>query len=300
MTETQWHCYFDRTQDGPLAESILARRFGERLVPLHALVWAETWTQDEWRPAREMDAFRRAATGPRLAPPVAVPVPPPAVMVPVVRAPAPAAPRARPVLPPGAAWKPVPRAPVPSVGRTPLRPMPPRAIPPPQVILPAPGPWARFWARAVDLGVGGNLLLTLLILPWVYGLPREGYLMQTVLGSLSWMIVETLMLAMFGTTPGKWLFDIQVQTPGGDLPRYWVAVRRCAAVFVWGLGVGIPLLGFPAMIASYNRLMAEGQTAWDRATGLTVVQRGSGWLGWSVLATTLAVGSWMLLDKWQP
>ena len=308
MAEAQWHCYFDRTQDGPLAESVLTRRFGERAVPLHALVWSEAWKGDDWRPAREVDAFCRAGTGPALKAPSAVPAPPMAVAAPrAARKPGPVRPAGPiPSIPAGAPLRPGPRPPVPLAGGrvgappVPVTPARTRGAAMAGMILPPPGPWARFWARMVDFVVGGNVLLALFAAPFAPDLARDSYLAQAFVGPLVWMIVETLLINQFGTTPGKWAFDIQVQTPGGELPGFWAALRRGVAVFLRGLGAGVPPFAVVGMVVAYQQLTQDGQTGWDRDTGLTVVCRGSGWLGWTVLTLALCVAVWVLVTTWQP
>lgn len=292
MSEPQWHCYFDRTQDGPLTQDALTRRFGERLVPLYALVWSDAWKTDEWRPAREVEVFRRAAVGPPLKPPAAVPAKPALTRAAVLRTPP------VPTLPtPGAALKPAPRRPVLPP------PVPPRAVAAihlAQVILPPPTPWARFWARIIDFAVGGNVLLWLFVFPFAPDLPRDGFVTQGFVGPLCWMVVEAFLLTALGTTPGKWVFDIQVQTPGGNLPGFGASVRRCLSVFLRGLGAGIPPFTLVGISVAYSQLMQDGQTAWDRHAGLTVVRRGTGWLGWSVLTLGLCAAVWILITTRQP
>ena len=129
---------------------------------------------------------------------------------------------------------------------------------------------------------------------------ESAFFVRCVASAVLWMLLEAFLLQMFGTTPGKWVFDIQLQTPGGDLPSYGQAARRCAWVFFRGLGAAVPPFAIFGMVVAYNQLLMEGQTAWDKSTGLTVVRRGSGWLGWGLLTFGLCAGGWMLVANWRP
>ena len=275
-----------------MSQDALTRRFGERGVPLHALVWSDAWKTEEWRPACEVEVFRRAASAPPPKPLAAVPATPAPARPAAIRTPP------RPAfLPPGVALKPISRGPL-----LPPLPIPTRAAAATrvaQIVLPPPTPWARFWARMIDFAAGGNVLLALFVLPLAPDLPHGGLLAQGIVGPLCWMFVEAFLLHALGTTPGKWIFDIQVQTPGGNLPGFGAAARRCASVFFRGLGAGILPFTLVGLSVAYNQLMRDGQTAWDRHAGLTVVRRGTGWLGWILLTFALCAAVWILVTTWQ-
>src|SRR5262245_17497285 len=108
-----------------------------------------------------------------------------------------------PVTPP-----PAPGTPPPAPGPPPLTPPPPWAD-----VSPAgptagettePHPWTRYFARSLDILVGGFVLgfILGLVAPSVLRLPNAalGFLILVV-----WIFVETGLLATWGTTPGKWL-----------------------------------------------------------------------------------------------
>jgi hypothetical protein len=81
-----------------------------------------------------------------------------------------------------------------------------------------------------------------------------------------WIPIEAVLLATWGTTPGKFVLDIRVQ---GDL-SFRRSLSRAVQVQFKGLAAGIPFVAIVAGIRSYKRLSARGVTAWDEALDLRV------------------------------
>lgn len=141
----------------------------------------------------------------------------------------------------------------------------------------APRPWPRFLARLIDYGVWGILLgLALGIAQacgWIAG-DRVRLLahplVAPILISLSWIAPETLLLYRLGTTPGKWLLNIQLRfnvsdpyVPNTPAFRLRVIFQRCLRVWVHGLAGGIFLLYFVALDKSRGYLERFRETLWD-------------------------------------
>lgn len=171
-----------------------------------------------------------------------------------------------------------PSTPLPSQPASPPQPVPPSAVPPPApsttvAPLPAPitqtRPWIRYWARTLDIVIGGMVLGVILgVLA-----PAALDMSNVFLGFLSvfvWIFIETVLLASWGTTPGKWMLSTTVRTDRGAKLDGWAALSRSLDVWLRGLGVGIPLISLFTMIKAYNRLKAGNETLWD-ANGSFVV-----------------------------
>lgn len=77
------------------------------------------------------------------------------------------------------------------------------------------------------------------------------------------VIVDTLCIARFGATPGKWLYRIQVITFEGQRPDYGKSFTRAAAVFVAGLGFGLRLFSALFSIIAWWRVHTRRLTYWD-------------------------------------
>lgn len=164
-------------------------------------------------------------------------------------------------------------------------------------------PAARLWARLFDSwllatvlslligGLAGLFFPTLLESPLPSGSGTDllvGFVILPVA-----LFVDALILAVFGTTPGKLLAGIRVETLDGR-PIGALALRRNLRVYVNGMFLGLPLLSFFAMVRARDRLLNEDMTSWDEELGTRVVDRGSNELrtvAVAVLAIALQIGS---------
>lgn len=89
-----------------------------------------------------------------------------------------------------------------------------------------------------------------------------------------WHAIEGILLALFGTTPGKLIFGIRVLGPG-DTPRLTVLKGISRAFLVWAAGAGLALFPFYLVgcgVALYM-LLTQGTTIWDRVIGSRVEHR---------------------------
>jgi uncharacterized RDD family membrane protein YckC len=121
-------------------------------------------------------------------------------------------------------------------------------------------PWLRYWARSIDLAL---LLLAVVLL----GVARSDSFVRTLLALYAFVPIEAALLTAFGTTPGKWLFNIFVEAKSGGRLSLAAAFRRTFGVLLYGLGMLIPIVSLLAQVISYVRLTDRGETHWDRAAG---------------------------------
>jgi len=155
-------------------------------------------------------------------------------------------------------------------------------------------PAARLWARLFDtwlfsllIGAGVGLLFPALF----ERLDPLGRLGDTLVGVLVVpfaLLVDAALMALFGTTPGKLLAGIRVETLDGRRVGQ-EAFARNARVYIDGLWLGLPLLNLIGMSRARNRLLEEGATRWDEKAGTRVVERGSNELRTAAVAI-LALG----------
>lgn len=143
-------------------------------------------------------------------------------------------------------------------------------------------PWRRFFARTVDICTAGVLLLLLLIFALSATMPEqaasfvkaiENPIIASVVLYLVWVPAESLFLALFGTTPAKWLFGIRVAHPSGALLSFPEALNRSFLVFLQGVGLGIPFVALFTQLFAYRRLTKTGTTLWDTSTGAVVLHK---------------------------
>jgi len=156
-----------------------------------------------------------------------------------------------------------------------------------EVLSPA-GPWSRFFARAFDnclVCMAGFVVIMLSGLEQAY-LERHSFLLCWLLLS-GWIIIEACLLSVFGATLGKGILNISVvRSDGGEL-RYPQTLQRSLRVWLWGLGMALPLLSLIGNVLAYNRLKRVGATTWDEKGGFFVMQGPIGF--WRIFFFIIAI-----------
>lgn len=140
------------------------------------------------------------------------------------------------------------------------------------------GPWARLFARTIDLGVVTVLVLAAEVAMAV-SLPTwtSGAWASAWLGFLFFGIVllayESVALSEFGTTIGKAAFGLRIRTEGGRVLDTKTAFRR--SFWAWASGNGCYLF-FPLTFffwwRGYRALKTTASTPWDDRVRSTVTQ----------------------------
>jgi hypothetical protein len=143
-----------------------------------------------------------------------------------------------------------------------------------RIELDRPQPGIRFWARWPDY-IWFVPLYLLAASPWLpdepSGLPTEPWAQHLlfdalrVLMFLVYVPVEAWMLSKFGTTPGRALLRVQVRRLDGGLPLFSQALRRSFQVFIFGMGLGLPVVNLVAMFWSRASVMRRGVAPWDES-----------------------------------
>jgi uncharacterized RDD family membrane protein YckC len=153
---------------------------------------------------------------------------------------------------------------------------------------PRPGrPWARFSARFVDITLASWAGLVPFLLSSGRAASALGYLV-----TFSFVPIGAVLLALTGTTPGKWLFGFAVVDGAGRKPRLRVALRREALAWTYGLAVG-QMLGLATAVAAHRRVAKTGSAYWDDVEGLALVEA-------PVARSRVAVGLALVALSWVP
>ena len=132
----------------------------------------------------------------------------------------------------------------------------------------------RLWARVLDL-----FLVQCLVLGVVLGAGwltlQEMWLGGNLLVQLTpaavLVVIETITISLFGTTPGKWLLRVKI-VPDSDQAKIPLSISLYRALTVWWRGVGfwlVPINIF-MMALSQAALLRTGKTPWDEACNLRV------------------------------
>ena len=136
-------------------------------------------------------------------------------------------------------------------------------------------PWRRMMARAVDfliclllwwavtyLGFHCNVLL----LHW---LPCSALIIAITLVVM--IVLEPIIIALFGATPGKALLNIRVGKAQGGKLSVGESYARTLRVFARGCGyVVIPVYNFIKIYQAWKDCQVEGKTEWDENISYTV------------------------------
>jgi uncharacterized RDD family membrane protein YckC len=147
-----------------------------------------------------------------------------------------------------------------------------------------PHPWRRYAARMIDAFVVGSILWVLVGIIFYSLAPAAaaaffrlfqvpgGQFLDIILTQMVVMPVNALTIGLTGLTLGKWIFGIRVSKDGAPI-GFLKALRREGAVFVFGLGCGIPFASLFTLIGSYSQLRDDRTTSWDRKSKLAVSYR---------------------------
>ena len=152
-------------------------------------------------------------------------------------------------------------------------------------------PFVRLFARYVDyslialvpISIFGYKCVSKFGKPWIFGM----------LIIFLWVFVEAVLLATFGTTPGKWLLRITIQDSEGQKLTFSKAFKRSLLVWIKGMGIGIPMISAITVIVAYSNLVKDNITSWDSEGGIVVSHSKIGML--RVTATTIFLLGYVLV-----
>lgn len=82
------------------------------------------------------------------------------------------------------------------------------------------------------------------------------------------LLLEPIMLHLWGFTPGKWLLGMKVTAPDGGKVSYPVALRRTWKVLVFGQGLNLPVIELYRLWKSNRDLENGRQLPWERESVL--------------------------------
>ncbi len=154
-------------------------------------------------------------------------------------------------------------------------------------------PWPRYFARSLDTVFVGVTFGTLAVLAGQEDLLESKFLNGLVI-ALALCFVEAALLSSWGTTPGKWLFNIRVSRTNGRLLTFGQALKRAFGVFFYGEGLGFPIITLFTQATAYNKLVNEGTTKWDEGVDQVVTHRDLD-TGKMIMSVLLLMGTFALI-----
>ena len=124
-----------------------------------------------------------------------------------------------------------------------------------------PCPWKRYFARAVDLLIYRTVWVVLFSFT-LYGAMKLNLLLA-VLTFVLMLVLEPLQLCLFKTTLGKLIFGLRVTNNDGGRLTYGEALQRTWYVFVYGMGLGLPIVELIANFRNYKRCKDSTILYWE-------------------------------------
>lgn len=160
--------------------------------------------------------------------------------------------------------------------------------------------WRRYFARMLDNMVNAFTFILLVIFLLAFTWPSAFVAFTEWLGSIHRLfdlllsifigtVINAVLLALTGSTLGKWIFGIRVREADGARLGFARAIQRELRVWMRGLGFGIPIVSLFTVMRAYNQLDNFQQTTWDRDMQLVITHRPAG-IGQYVLWTFAVLG----------
>ena len=134
-------------------------------------------------------------------------------------------------------------------------------------------PWRRYFARSLDLSLCSLPLTALLTLAGHVNISAAGTwltLFSSLISMLLMIFAEPLLLHFFGTTPGKWLMGLYVETENGGRPSVSDARRRTAAVLWRGMRFQIPVYSIVRLVRCWFDCSEREPMSWDLENGTEI------------------------------
>jgi hypothetical protein len=131
-------------------------------------------------------------------------------------------------------------------------------------------PWSRYFARWLDMWIGSSIFIGLLaiVYPEIFQIPN---VVLVFILSAVYVILESFMLVIWGTTPGKYLLNIKLIPESQKKFTFNLAFNRSANVWIKGLGCGVSIISIITLIVAYKKLTEDKITTWDKQLAIDVV-----------------------------
>ena len=153
-------------------------------------------------------------------------------------------------------------------------------------------PWRRYWARRLDLFLYTLLIVGVLTLGFHVNLAKSGRLLSLISTYLAlgvMLVVEPLLLRLFGTTPGKALLGLRVTYQDGTHLSYVDAQARTWDVISRGMGWNLPIYSLYRLWKCYRAQSDGEEMAWDWEGEYAYdVKEGAWWRGVATAAAYAA------------
>lgn len=143
---------------------------------------------------------------------------------------------------------------------------------------PIAGPWRRWLARSID--VAWTLAALSFAIFFVLGATQSELLGKALTNAGQQVIsvclmpiaflLDAVVFAVFGNTPGKALLGVKVLNADGTKPAFGAFAGRNLRVWLAGYGLGIPLVTLFTMVRQHGRVKAGRAASYDESSARRV------------------------------
>ena len=142
-------------------------------------------------------------------------------------------------------------------------------------------PWRRFFARSLDGFIYSALWAIFLSLAFNVNMGARSTgetLLDGIVAILLMILIEPALLALFGTTAGKWLLGLGVTGNDDRRLTYAQALPRTGTMMWRGMGLNLPIYSLVRQWKSYNACDAGETLDWEYDSTVTLKDR-KAWRG---------------------
>ncbi|MEH7076732.1 RDD family protein [Neobacillus drentensis] len=132
-------------------------------------------------------------------------------------------------------------------------------------------PFIRCLARLFDLSLFSLFLITFVSIFSPKFVVQSSALFIFILSLILYILVEAIILSIFGNTLGKSILNTRIRTVNGNPLDFLTALKRSIFVTAAGMGFGVPLINFICSYFSYVDLKKNGKSTWDQQIGTVVL-----------------------------
>ncbi len=152
-------------------------------------------------------------------------------------------------------------------------------------------PWPRYLARMLDLSLYNLLWIAFIAFVFNVNVVSRSYfgnILDSFIAVAIMLFAEPFLLTLFGTTPGKAIFGLNIEHHSGGFLSYGEAFDRTWGVISEGMGYNIPIYSCVRLWKSYNLCKEKELQYWDESISYTIKD-----MKW--YRTVLYIGSCLVL-----
>lgn len=134
-------------------------------------------------------------------------------------------------------------------------------------------PWRRFFARSFDMFLYNILLSAFIAFVFHVNLINRtalGNLLDSIIIVILMLIIEPILLHVFGTTPGKAILGLRIEDTDGRHLSFSQGLERTWNLIAKGYGYSIPIYNLVCLFRSYKTCIENKILPWDESISYTI------------------------------